>query len=69
MLASFSCNYPVCSIVKSSLATPCLKRPVSSTYDRPSLACDLVEEWRTYLGDRLVLQLINKGSVKKDDFV
>lgn len=38
-------------------------------YGRPSLACDLVEEWRTYLGDRLVLQLVNRGALQKDDFV
>lgn len=38
-------------------------------YGRPSLACDLVEEWRTFLGDRLVLFLINRRIVKPDDFV
>jgi len=37
-------------------------------YGRPSLACDLVEEWRTVLGDRLVLTLINRKIVKKEDF-
>lgn len=35
---------------------------------RPSLACDLVEEWRV-LGDRLVLSLINRRYVSPDDFV
>jgi CRISPR-associated protein Cas1 len=35
---------------------------------RPSLACDLVEEWRV-LGDRLVLGLINRKYVTPDDFV
>lgn len=40
----------------------------SIEYGRPSLACDLVEEWRTFLGDRLVLMLINRRIVKPDDF-
>jgi CRISPR-associated protein Cas1 len=38
-------------------------------YGRPSLACDLVEEWRTYLGDRFVLGLINRRAVGPGDFV
>ncbi len=38
-------------------------------YGRPSLACDLVEEWRVFLGDRFVLKLINSGAIKPDDFV
>ncbi|MEM4214252.1 MAG: CRISPR-associated endonuclease Cas1 [Candidatus Methanomethylicaceae archaeon] len=38
-------------------------------YGRPSLACDLVEEWRTFMGDRLVLMLINRRIIKPDDFV
>jgi CRISPR-associated protein Cas1 len=38
-------------------------------YGRPSLACDLVEEWRSFLGDRLVLSLINRRVVGPDDFV
>lgn len=38
-------------------------------YGRPSLACDLVEEWRSFLGDRLILGLINKGSIRAKDFV
>jgi CRISPR-associated protein Cas1 len=35
---------------------------------RPSLACDLVEEWRAF-GDVLVLTLLNRGMVKADDFI
>ncbi len=35
---------------------------------RPSLACDLVEEWRVF-GERLVLGLINRRIVKPEDFV
>ena len=38
-------------------------------YGRPSLACDLVEEWRSFLGDRLVLTLINRQAVRPDDFI
>ncbi len=38
-------------------------------YGRPSLACDLVEEWRTFIVDRLVLGLINSQSIGPDDFV
>lgn len=36
---------------------------------RPSLALDLMEEFRPYLGDRFVLSLINNRVVKKEDFV
>ncbi len=35
---------------------------------RPSLACDLVEEWRVF-GERLVLGLINRKVIRPDDFV
>ncbi|OQX18715.1 MAG: CRISPR-associated endonuclease Cas1 [Desulfobulbaceae bacterium A2] len=35
---------------------------------RPSLACDMVEEWRVF-GERLVLGLINRKVVRPDDFV
>lgn len=38
-------------------------------YGRPSLACDLVEEWRAFLGDRLVLSLINRRMVQPEDFI
>jgi len=38
-------------------------------YGRPSLACDLVEEWRAFLGDRLVLALINRRVISPEDFV
>lgn len=39
------------------------------SYGRPSLACDLVEEYRAFLGDRLVISLINKKMIRPDDFV
>ena len=35
---------------------------------RPSLALDLMEELRPYLGDRMVLSLINRKQISKDDF-
>ncbi len=38
------------------------------TSGRPSLACDLVEEWRMF-AERLVLGLINRKAVGRDDFV
>ncbi|QCQ23216.1 CRISPR-associated endonuclease Cas1 [Desulfoglaeba alkanexedens] len=38
-------------------------------YGRPSLPCDLVEEWRSFLGDRLVLGLVNRRVIGPDDFV
>ncbi len=36
--------------------------------DRPSLACDWVEEFRHTFVDRLVLTLVNKGMIKATDF-
>lgn len=36
---------------------------------RPSLALDMIEELRAYLGDRLVLSLINRRQVTKTDFL
>ena len=39
------------------------------SYGRPSLACDLVEEYRTFLGDRLVLGLINRKVLSPEDFI
>lgn len=39
------------------------------SYGRPSLACDLVEEYRAFMGDRLVLGLINKKLVRPEDFI
>jgi CRISPR-associated protein Cas1 len=39
------------------------------SYGRPSLGCDLVEEYRAFLGDRLVLSLINRNALSPDDFI
>ena len=35
---------------------------------RPSLACDLVEEWRPF-AERLVLGLINRKAIRPEDFI
>ena len=36
--------------------------------DRPSLACDWIEEFRHPVVDRLVLRLVNRGTIKAADF-
>jgi CRISPR-associated protein Cas1 len=36
--------------------------------DRPSLACDWIEEFRHPVIDRLVLRLVNRGTIKAADF-
>ena len=38
-------------------------------WGRPSLACDLVEEFRPMVADRLVLGLVNRKVVAPDDFI
>jgi CRISP-associated protein Cas1 len=38
-------------------------------YGRPSLALDLMEEWRPVIADALALELVNRGSLKPDEFV
>lgn len=38
-------------------------------YGKPSLALDLMEEWRPVVVDSLVLTLINRGAFKISDFV
>lgn len=35
---------------------------------RPSLALDMLEEFRSYIADRMVLSLINRGQVQAKDF-
>lgn len=35
---------------------------------RPSLVCDLVEEWRVPIVDALVVAAVNKGMMRPDDF-
>lgn len=38
-------------------------------YGRPALALDLIEEFRAPFVDSLVLTLINRGTIKKQDFI
>jgi CRISPR-associated protein Cas1 len=40
----------------------------SSEYSKPSLALDLIEEFRTIIVDSVVLRLINSDILKEDDF-
>lgn len=59
----------VLSAIKTSGLDPYLGSLHDVSYGRPSLACDLVEEYRCFLGDRLVLGLLNRKVVKPDDFI
>lgn len=58
--------------VRSALETTGLDPQVGFLHQlragRPSLALDLMEEFRAYLGDRIMLNLINLKQVTKDDF-
>lgn len=36
---------------------------------RPSLALDMMEEWRPLIGDALCLELVNRGSLRPNEFV
>ncbi len=38
-------------------------------YGRPSLACDMVEEYRAPVADRFILELINRKMAKQTDFI
>lgn len=59
----------VLSAVKAGGLDPYLGALHEVSYGRPSLACDLVEEYRSFLGDRMVLGLVNKKAIRPDDFV
>jgi len=59
----------VLSAIKACGLDPYLGSLHEISYGRPSLACDLVEEYRCFLGDRFVLGLINRKAVDPDDFV
>lgn len=59
----------VLSAIKAQGLDPYMGTLHEIAYGRPSLACDLVEEYRCFLGDRLVLGLINKKMIRPDDFV
>jgi CRISPR-associated protein Cas1 len=59
----------VLSAIKAVGLDPYLGSLHEVSYGRPSLACDLVEEYRCFLGDRFVLGLINRKAVKPEDFI
>lgn len=59
----------VLSAVKTVGLDPYLGSLHDISYGRPSLACDLVEEYRCFLGDRMVLGIINRKAIEPDDFV
>ena len=59
----------VLSAIKSCGLDPYLGSLHVISYGRPSLACDLVEEYRCFLGDRLVLGLVNRKAIRPEDFV
>jgi len=41
----------------------------SLSYGRPALSLDLIEEFRTPIIERLVLEVVNKEIIKKQDFI
>lgn len=59
----------VLSAIKARGLDPYMGALHEIAYGRPSLACDLVEEYRPFLGDRLVLGLINRKAIGPDDFI
>lgn len=59
----------VLSAIKARGLDPYMGSLHEISYGRPSLACDLVEEYRSLLGDRMVLGLINRQAVGPDDFI
>ncbi len=58
--------------VRSALETVGLDPQVGFLHQlrpgRPSLALDIMEEFRAYMGDRIMLNLINLKQVNKKDF-
>ncbi|WP_373499154.1 CRISPR-associated endonuclease Cas1 [Desulfococcus sp.] len=58
----------VLSAVKAVGLDPYMGALHEISYGRPSLACDLVEEYRCRLGDRMVLGLINRKMLSPEDF-
>lgn len=59
----------VLSCIKARGMDPYMGSLHEISYGRPSLACDLVEEYRSFLGDRMVLGLINRKAITPDDFI
>ncbi|RLB90405.1 MAG: CRISPR-associated endonuclease Cas1, partial [Deltaproteobacteria bacterium] len=59
----------VISAIKVCGLDPYLGALHEISYGRPSLACDLVEEYRSLIGDRFVLGLLNRKMIRPDDFL
>lgn len=59
----------VLSAIKACGLDPYMGSLHEISYGRPSLACDLVEEYRVFLGDRMVLGLINRKAISPADFI
>ncbi len=58
----------VISAIKSCGLDPYMGTLHEISYGRPSLACDLVEEYRCPVGDRFVLSLLNRKMIRPEDF-
>ncbi|MEJ5359427.1 MAG: CRISPR-associated endonuclease Cas1 [Desulfobacterales bacterium] len=59
----------VLSAVKAVGLDPYLGSLHEEEYGRPSLACDLAEEYRCFIADRLVLGIVNRRRINPEDFV
>lgn len=60
--------YGIQSAIRTVGLDPFLGYYHTTQYSRPSLALDLMEEWRPIVVDSLVLQGINTGAFSADDF-
>jgi CRISPR-associated endonuclease Cas1 len=59
----------VLPLIESTGLDPYLGFLHAPEYGRPSLALDIMEEFRSVIVDQLVLKLINKRILTADDFV
>lgn len=59
----------VISAIKGCGLDPYMGTLHEISYGRPSLACDLVEEYRSLIGDRFVLGLVNRKMIRPGDFL
>ncbi|NWH06428.1 CRISPR-associated endonuclease Cas1 [Desulfobacter latus] len=59
----------VISAIKTCGLDPYMGTLHEIVYGRPSLACDLVEEYRCLIGDRFVLNLLNRKMIRPEDFL
>jgi CRISP-associated protein Cas1 len=62
-------THEVLSAIQAAGLDPYLGALHAVEYGRPSLACDLVEEFRPFMGDRLALELINRRLIRPGDFI